>query len=41
MKPIFSRTLGYVSKKSRVAGLPNADSYRAFDMYLKTRYLRE
>lgn len=35
------KNLGYVSKKTRVAGLPNADSYRAFDMYLKTRYLRE
>ena len=35
------KNLGYTTKKSRIAGLPNADSYRAFDMYLKTQYLRE
>ena len=26
---------------SRIAGLPNTDSNRAFDMYMKTRYIRQ
>ena len=26
---------------SRIAGLPNSDSNRAFDMFMKTRYIRE
>jgi N12 class adenine-specific DNA methylase len=26
---------------SRIAGLPNSDSNRAFDMFLKIRYLQE
>jgi hypothetical protein len=35
------KNLFFVTKKSRIAGLPNVDSNRAFDMYLKVRYLRE
>jgi N12 class adenine-specific DNA methylase len=35
------KNLFYVTKMSRIAGLPNSDSNRAFDMYLKIRYLRE
>jgi N12 class adenine-specific DNA methylase len=31
----------YTTKMSRIAGLPNSDSNRAFDMYLKTNYIRE
>ena len=26
---------------NRIAGLPNTESNRAFDMYMKTRYIRE
>jgi hypothetical protein len=33
------KNLGFVSKMNRIAGLPNAESNRALDMYLKTRYL--
>jgi N12 class adenine-specific DNA methylase len=35
------KNLGYVTKMSRIAGLPNSDSNRAFDMFLKVRYLQE
>jgi N12 class adenine-specific DNA methylase len=35
------KNLFYITKMSRVAGLPNTESNRAFDMYLKTRYVRE
>ncbi len=35
------KNLGYVTKMSRIAGLPNSDSNRAFDMFLKIRYLQE
>ena len=35
------KNLGYVTKMSRIAGLPNTDSNRAFDMYLKSSYLQE
>ena len=35
------KNLGFVTKMNRIAGLPNSDSNRAFDMFLKTRYLRE
>ena len=35
------KNLGYVSKMTRIAGLPNSDSNRAFDMFLKIRYLQE
>jgi len=35
------KNLFYTTKMSRVAGLPNTESNRAFDMYMKTRYLRE
>ena len=34
------KNLGYSSKMDRIAGLPNSDSFRAFDMHLKIRYLR-
>jgi N12 class adenine-specific DNA methylase len=35
------KNLGYITKMSRIAGLPNSDSNRAFDMFLKIRYLQE
>jgi N12 class adenine-specific DNA methylase len=35
------KNLAYVTKMNRIAGLPNSDSNRAFDMYLKIRYLQE
>src|SRR5207244_11563882 len=35
------KKLGYVTKMNRIAGLPNSDSNRAFDMCLKIRYLQE
>jgi N12 class adenine-specific DNA methylase len=35
------KNLFFQTRKTRIAGLPNVDSYRAFDMYLKCRYLRE
>ena len=35
------KNLGYATKMTRIAGLPNSDSNRAFDMILKTRYLQE
>jgi hypothetical protein len=35
------KNLGYVTKMSRIAGLPNSDSNRAFDMFLKISYLQE
>ncbi len=35
------KNLGYVTKMDRIAGLPNSDSNRAFDMFLKIRYLQE
>jgi N12 class adenine-specific DNA methylase len=35
------KNLGYVSKMTRIAGLPNTESNRALDMYLKTQYLAE
>jgi N12 class adenine-specific DNA methylase len=35
------KNLFYTAKMSRIAGLPNSDSNRAFDMFLKTRYLLE
>ena len=34
------KNLAYITKMSRIAGLPNSDSQRAFDMYLKIAYLR-
>jgi N12 class adenine-specific DNA methylase len=33
------KNLAYVSKMQRIAGLPNSDSFRAFDMFLKIRYI--
>jgi N12 class adenine-specific DNA methylase len=35
------KNLFYTTKMNRIAGLPNSDSNRAFDMYLKTRYIRD
>jgi N12 class adenine-specific DNA methylase len=35
------KNLAYITKMSRIAGLPNSDSNRAFDMFLKIRYLQE
>ena len=35
------KNLGFVSKMNRIAGLPNTESNRALDMYMKTRYLAE
>jgi hypothetical protein len=35
------KNLSYVTKMNRIAGLPNTDSNRAFDMFLKIRYLQE
>src|SRR5436305_2261662 len=35
------KNLGFVTKMQRIAGLPNTESNRALDMYLKTRYLSE
>ena len=33
------KNLFYTTKMNRIAGLPNSDSNRAFDMFMKTRYL--
>lgn len=35
------KNLAYTSKMTRIAGLPNSDSNRSFDMFLKIRYLQE
>jgi N12 class adenine-specific DNA methylase len=35
------KNLGFTSKMTRIAGLPNTESNRALDMYMKTRYLAE
>jgi N12 class adenine-specific DNA methylase len=35
------KNLGFVSKMNRIAGLPNTESNRALDMFMKTRYLAE
>ena len=35
------KKLAYVTKMNRIAGLPNSDSNRAFDMFLKIRYLQK
>ena len=35
------KNLAYSTKMTRIAGLPNSDSNRAFDMYIKMRYLQE
>jgi N12 class adenine-specific DNA methylase len=35
------KNLFYTTKMNRIAGLPNTDSNRAFDMYMKTRYVRQ
>ena len=35
------KNLGFVSKMNRIAGLPNTESNRALDMYMKTRYLAD
>jgi N12 class adenine-specific DNA methylase len=35
------KNLFYTTKMNRIAGLPNSESNRALDMYIKTRYIRE
>ena len=35
------KNLGFVTKMTRVAGLPTSNSNRAADMHIKTRYLRK
>jgi len=35
------KNLGFVSKMNRIAGLPNSESNRALDMFIKTGYVRE
>ena len=35
------KNLFYTTKMNRIAGLPNSESNRALDMYMKTRYMRE
>jgi N12 class adenine-specific DNA methylase len=35
------KNLGFSSKMTRIAGMPNTESDRALDMYMKTRYLAE
>ncbi|MCU1261247.1 MAG: N-domain protein family [Bryobacterales bacterium] len=35
------KNLAYVTKMNRIAGLPNSDSNRAFDMFLKIRYIQD
>ena len=35
------KNLGFTTKMQRIAGLPNSESNRALDMYMKTRYLSE
>jgi len=37
----YFKNLFYVTKMTRVAGLPQTSSQRAFDMFLKVRYLQE
>jgi N12 class adenine-specific DNA methylase len=34
------KNLPYVTKMNRIAGLPNSESNRALDMFIKTRYLK-
>ena len=34
------KNLFYTTKMNRIAGLPNSESNRALDMYMKTRYVR-
>src|SRR5213075_1917399 len=36
----YFKNLFYVTKMTRIAGLPQTASERAFDMYLKVRYLQ-
>jgi N12 class adenine-specific DNA methylase/predicted O-methyltransferase YrrM len=37
----YFKNLFYISKMTRIAGLPQTSSERAFDMFLKTRYIQE
>ncbi|HZI31596.1 MAG TPA: hypothetical protein VFF11_04600, partial [Candidatus Binatia bacterium] len=37
----YYKNLFYITKMTRIAGLPQTASTRAFDMYLKTRYIQE
>src|SRR5256886_6749392 len=35
------KNLGFTTKMQRIAGLPNTESNRALDMYMKTRYISD
>src|SRR5260370_42381108 len=35
------KNLGFTTKMQRIAGLPNTESNRSLDMYMKTRYVSE
>ena len=37
----YFKNLGYTTKMTDVAGLPNTNSNRAFDMFMKTRYISQ
>ena len=37
----YFKNLGYTTKMRNVAGLPNTNSNRAFDMFMKVRYISE
>ena len=37
----YFKNLGFTTKMRDVAGLPNTNSNRAFDMYMKTRYISQ
>ncbi len=37
----YFKNLGFTTKCTRVAGMPNTNSQRAFDLYLKTQHLRK
>ena len=37
----YFKNLGYTTKMTDVAGLPNTNSNRAFDMFMKTRYVSQ
>ncbi|PZO22636.1 MAG: hypothetical protein DCF25_02410 [Leptolyngbya foveolarum] len=37
----YFKNLGYVTKMRSIAGLPNTESKRAFDMHMKVRYMAE
>ncbi|MFK8185194.1 MAG: DEAD/DEAH box helicase family protein [Phormidesmis sp.] len=37
----YFKNLGYVTKMRNIAGLPNTESKRAFDMHMKVRYMAQ